>query len=464
MNKYFLSKDEYLKLFLILSFFSCWASISSSTSDVYKIFLLLKNSFSLDIVNHPITDSSLYEIINFSRQLIMFIIFPILLFLNISKLKIIDLKKDFPFFCFLMYFIFQIPGLFITHNSFMGIGFVISSINVLLILNLSKNLFDKKFFKYFLYLCLFFLILINILNIKVYLKFFYSANSSDLYTYYSRTTDIFLGVDGPRSTGSARSILIIYILSIFLFERFFNTNKKVKIILYIFIATFILLFQSRTVLVLLLTFIIFNYLAENYKYFLKYIVIYLMLPIVSLYSTLYIKNLPIVEKYVSEYSYHQGVKNSENTNDHYLRLQAINDSYLRPIDPATYSSGRVEDWKHLFRSTLKSKYFGYGSQADRFLIHQTSSNGLLYAFSSSGIIGVIFYIVFLLSCLFKVFNILIKDRKNYAMKSKLISIIILIMMLRSNLESSFSVFGIDFIIMTTCYSYLIFQLKDRDAI
>ena len=39
-------------------------------------------------------------------------------------------------------------------------------------------------------------------------------------------------------------------------------------------------------------------------------------------------------------------------------------------------------------------FFGYGSQADRFLINQNASNGLIYAISSSGIFGTIFLFFF----------------------------------------------------------------------
>ena len=38
--------------------------------------------------------------------------------------------------------------------------------------------------------------------------------------------------------------------------------------------------------------------------------------------------------------------------------------------------------------------FGFGSQADRYLINQTASNGLLYAINSSGIVGFIFFLLF----------------------------------------------------------------------
>ena len=39
----------------------------------------------------------------------------------------------------------------------------------------------------------------------------------------------------------------------------------------------------------------------------------------------------------------------------------------------------------------KNIFYGYGSMGDRFLIGQTASNGFIYVYSSSGIIGLIFF-------------------------------------------------------------------------
>ena len=245
-------------------------------------------------------------------------------------------------------------------------------------------------------------------------------------------------------------------MSTLVFYKFFNTNKKIKITFYIIISVFILLFQSRTVIVLLLVFIFFNFVIENNKNIFKYFFIYLMLPIITLYSLLYIKNLDVIRNIVQKEII---IINAPKTSD----FDTIQKKYLRPIDPNSYSSGRVEDWKSIFFKTLKSKYFGFGAQGDRYLINQTASNGLLYAFSSSGIIGSIFYVVFIFSCLFKIFKVFLIESNRHDYKNKLSSLIILIFLLRSILESSFSVFGIDLIILSTFYFFLNSHLKDKYA-
>ena len=112
------------------------------------------------------------------------------------------------------------------------------------------------------------------------------------------------------------------------------------------------------------------------------------------------------------------------------------------------TSGRYTDWTKLFNNFNYNDYllFGYGSQGDRYLINQTASNGFIYAFVSSGIIGFFFYIIFLLIILTNsikyLFNRRIKDTTSFS------SLVILILLLiRSLIESSFAVFGIDFILV-----------------
>ena len=65
-------------------------------------------------------------------------------------------------------------------------------------------------------------------------------------------------------------------------------------------------------------------------------------------------------------------------------------------DSGSFSSGRIKDWKNLLNTYKKEfRYFGYGAQADRYLINQSASNGILYALSSSGIAGIFFYFIFI---------------------------------------------------------------------
>ena len=50
--------------------------------------------------------------------------------------------------------------------------------------------------------------------------------------------------------------------------------------------------------------------------------------------------------------------------------------------------------KDILSNINKSIIYGFGAQGDRYLINQTASNGLLYAISSSGLIGFVPFVLF----------------------------------------------------------------------
>lgn len=447
-----LIKFNSISSFLFLSYFACWVSISTTTIDIVRLFDIYKFNSVLGDTSFQKIKPDIIEYINFLRQIIVFIIFPVLLYLNIIDCRKNISNTDLGLFALLLYFLFQIPGLIFTENSILNIGFVISALNIILIFNLSNSIFDKKTFKFFIYLSLFFLILITFLNKGTYIRFIETNRADGLYLYFDTSTS-FLDKTSPRSTGSSRTLLFIYIILLFLFNKFFEKNKKIKIALYLILATLILLFQSRATIILLLVFLFTIFFIENkfsIKNFIEFSIKYFLLPVLCLYFIVYFKNFESIKKKIDE-------KNIS-------KIEAINENFNRPIDPSTFSSGRINDWKKIINKTSNSLFFGYGSQADRFLINQSSSSGFVYAFSSSGLIGFIFYLFFLIKCLKKILNILIIEQKLYSKKTKLCSIIVLICILRSFLESSFAVFSVDFIILTTFYNYIkIYNLNRNNA-
>ena len=111
---------SFIKIFLIVSYSICWFSISTSFYDINN-FIEKKN------VN-------LNELINFLRQSLNLIIFPILIIFFLKNLKSINLKNKLLFISALAYFLFQIPGLLFTENSFANIIYIISALNILFIL------------------------------------------------------------------------------------------------------------------------------------------------------------------------------------------------------------------------------------------------------------------------------------------------------------------------------------------
>ena len=100
---------------------------------------------------------------------------------------------------------------------------------------------------------------------------------------------------------------------------------------------------------------------------------------------------------------------------------------------------------------------------DRFLIGQTASNGFIYAYSSSGIIGLIlFTIIFVRSAYLSTTTIFKSkfeiNKKNY--KYLVSSSLIVFFLFRSFAETSFANFGIDFLLFFISMAYLEYNKKE----
>ncbi len=452
MNFYNFNLDRMTKtqLFLIFSYIVCWFSISTTFIDV-KIFYVSYISPYLE--NYQMFKSNTFHyslFLNFCRQILNILIFPVLLLLLIKRINSIKIKQNLIFFCFFIYFLLQIPGLIFHQISFINLVYLMSGLNILIILQLSNYHFDKNKYIIFGLISLLMLILITILNYKTFVNFIHD-DSRALYTFFT-SSETFLGKDSPRSTGSSRTFLLILIISLIIFKNLFKKKEYLKNMLFIIVATIILLFQSRTTFILLIIFIILNYkyqrltkVEDKFKYFF----IHIICPIFFLFIIIILKNLPLIQE-----TFREGLLNQGQT------IDLMKKDFQRPIDPLTYSSGRFEDWYNLYFKIKESPLIGYGIQGDRFTVGQSASNGILYALSSSGLIG-FFFFSFLTICSLKlIFKTLLfnkkKNNKNY-----FCSIIILIIILRSILESSYAVFGIDFIIFST-FLFLLNKLNQKN--
>ena len=112
------------------------------------------------------------------------------------------------------------------------------------------------------------------------------------------------------------------------------------------------------------------------------------------------------------------------------------------------SSGRLSDWKEIFhRYDNHALILGYGSQGDRYLINQTASNAIMYAFSSTGIIGLSFFIFFSFVISLRIIKFFLRKKINDPL-IRLSVFILIIILIRSLIESSYAVFGIDFMLFS----------------
>ena len=106
--------------------------------------------------------------------------------------------------------------------------------------------------------------------------------------------------------------------------------------------------------------------------------------------------------FVVEHLKKEGRKNwlTQETKDRILIPKNENKNSLNE-----YSSGRIEIWKNCYRILIQHKYFfGFGPQADRYLITKylkndlhaswgnNASNAFLYSLLSAGVFGIFFII------------------------------------------------------------------------
>jgi len=429
------NKISFKKNFILFAFFTALFSISTSLSDLKIIF-------------EPINETSFPQIINFFRAFLNLSIFPILTVMIIINFLKTDYNlyknSNLLFFIALLYFLSQVPGLLYTLNEFENIIYIISALNILISGFLSFKLFSKKellIYSYFLFII--FSLVALIFLIKDLNRFFiYGYRFYGSYTSFFETNII-------RSSGLSRFALVALIFYLISFQDFLNKSIFGKIPVYFYIST-MLLYQSRTSVIILIIFLIFNFFYDKknrVEKTLKFIAIPILIVAMLITTTQsYVKyktNNTLKLKTTTTKIQHE--KDMENL----LRKKEQIDGLFRVSQNGsiTTSSGRIEDWNDIidkfdFKNNL---LFGYGAQGDRFLIKQSASNGMMYAFSSGGLIGLIFFIGFSLIILIEIIRLFF-SKKNKNKVQICACAIILTIGLRSAVESSYSHFGIDFII------------------
>ena len=425
-------KTIFIKLFLIISFLVCWFSISTSFEDL--------------LIFHKGKDINLNNIINFCRHISIYFCFFLLILIFLIFNKKINFKKYKIFYLLIAYFAAQFIGLVYTGNTIENISFIFSSFTVILTIILIDNFFSYNEKKYFL------LISFLILNVVFFLTFTPSLinyfNGGSIYGgFYS--SDFFFEKDTPRSSGLARMALIIFIF-IELFEIQYskylkNHSKKILLIKIIFL-TFVTLFQSRTIIFITVIICFFIYLNRNkfeFNKVTKFISIYFFIPTFLFFS-------------LSTFNSYQSTKLSFSEEDIKLldHLKSDELRIFRGYQQGDISSGRFSDWKEILDNVSgKNIIYGYGAQGDRYLINQTASNGLIYTFVSSGLIGLIFFIIFNIAVCLKIIKIFFYYFKENS-EDIIYCLILLSLSLRGILETSYAVFSIDLIIFILALSFI----------
>jgi len=449
INKILKDKNFINKLSLLIFFIISWFSISTTFQN-----LLIFNS------NETIT---INQLINFVRTALNIGIFPILLFKLVKmliKTNSLNLKTNLIFFLSLLYFLSQSPALFYTSNSIENLIYVLSAINLLIIMRLSVEIFKRNeliVLVYTTFIILFFVLMNSFLSDVI--SFVYNVETGK--RFYG-SVNIIAGESYIRSSGASRIALILIIIYSTIFLKYINL-LILKILPLFILSTIVFLYESRASVGLLIIFIIIVlFIIEkiSYKNILSYLFFCLIFPwLISVNINYTYSHNAVKARSASDSQNTQAASDiiiSKNKISSFLCSISKCDNHLARFtnkERLLTSSGRVEDWNKLLNlfDYKNNLFFGYGAQGDRLLINQTASNALIYSLISSGIVGFSFFLFFsVVASLYVIkfiFNVKLLFKNKNIDSTYFFSIsTLMVILIRSLIESSYAVFGVDFIL------------------
>lgn len=444
--------QKYFKYLLILGWISIWASLSFDPS---KIDLLLKN-ISLEYIRK----FSLFEFLDLCRglfQLFYLVVLSIALFLLVKSKKIF-FKSNIIFYLFLMILLIETFSLFKSDNPNINIFFIICSLNTLLTVFLLKNFCSESDLILIFKISVIILTLLLIFYGGQYLSYYFETGTS-IYKSWGNIIKI-VNYDVPKPTGLSRTALIVFIFlsNIDLLKKPFN---KINFSIMTLSIVLIFLLSSRTIILLYflcILFYIFYFKIYKIKNLFLFFGKFILVPIVVIILLIFTQNFYHSNK---GKALDLGVKDI--TRDYPPLFKDTYGFNERTSDSSRkFSSGRLTDWKYIL-SFNNNIYLGNGVLGDRYLIKQSASNMLLYTYSSSGIIGLLILIYISIIVLIRAFkNTFVNKTKFYPYKF-ITSLIVVMLMLRSILETSYGVFGIDFILFCICFSLIVPNTKYHES-
>ena len=379
-----------------------------------------------------------FELFNFLRGVAPLIYCILLMCYLIFKFKDrFDLKKNIILILILIYFFFQLTGIFYNLATLKNIYYLVLGLcTVILIITYIFNDFNPNYFKYISVIFIFILFL-NFLGpqIKNFLHTpltFYQqwGIASEKGTFINSLNISYIY---PNILGFSR-----YTFVLFLFLFFLKKNNLFLNIIKIFLVSIIFLLQARATILIYLLFILlhpFLYEKFNYRTYLKKIFLFIILPVIIFL----LANMAKTEFFFKK----ELILRNDIEVKHFEEKGAV---VIRPVIEGNYTSDRIKDWK-MFIHDNKKKIFGKGPQADRVIYNKTASNAWIYALVCSGLFGFIFFLILTLYSIYLSlkFSLLYRNQEHYY--SHLYHpTICLTFLARAFFETSFGVFGIDFIL------------------
>lgn len=424
---------------------------------------------------------SFLEFIN-SARIILPLIFGVILFLILFQN--LNLKNDIKklniyLILFFLLFTLEFIGVFLNNRlNFQTLYLLIFSFVALLIIATIEQFELQKIYKLLMFgSILYILIAVLILFYLKFDTFKIETFSGNFYSIFHPDIEL-LKQAPPRATGYSRMLAVIS-LFIIIYSNYFKKNvlKILLIIANTILAIIIWQFQSRGTFACyyssILIFIFLIQIKNSWKIKISKLFLYIFIPI--LLSTIMTTQLSSIKKSepLKPETNLSLKKNEKKMNSQDLIILKNQFTNNRLFQNKT-TTGRFDLWSDSIKFFDKKKFFGYGVQGDRIVIHEVNklqhsnsnpygnnvSNGAVYSFLSGGYLAFIIFLMFYFVNLKLGINFLkqILSSKKLDPIVQYSVIIIFFFSVRSIFENSYAVFSIDFLLfllaINITYNYL----------
>ena len=407
-------------------------------------------SFFISINLNPVEFSN-FNLLNKIKILLPFFLTIVLITFKYEKVKFsnfLDIQSLFFYIIFILYIVFNIT---FKNNNNVNIFWPIYMALSFFILHNLTNYEEKKN-----------LLILTVFIIGIGFTFYFSSALIELinrpyYHFYGIMGGKlgYLGISNPpRSSGLARLAVILFSFLLYYYLIKEKKNNYIYLILICALGTFSLIFQSRTVsfiYIILNIYIIIFYFKKFFKD--KWLLVFAII-------------LPLIINFFYNYNMISKYEKKESIVENNLTISALQNVILRDYtihkkNPQKFSSDRFHNWNKAINIIKKNYLKGYGAQADRILIEQSVHNSLLYSILSGGLLSGLSIIFIYISSIL----LLVKFYLSGVYKlcdSSLVHFsasILIIICLRSVLETSFAIFSIDFLVFIIAFLFFKESLK-----
>jgi O-antigen ligase len=417
INNFLKKKETYLIFFWVL----LWLSINGHIAylEYYNKNFLGKVYFLRTLI--PI-------ILTIVFSTIILILFIKKIFLKNSKIF-----YNQTLFLFFTYYILQIIGFYQNkhlHDDLNNLYIITLCLGSLTIFALTFFLNLEKLLKYYLFIALILIVIITIISFGSRITQINFENLN-LYKSFNDFSENFIGEPNQRILGLSRMLALINLAVIVVVISRKKINKVAAIIFIMISTLLIFIMQSRGTIICFFLSSLFLYI-----FLVKYLdykkILYSILFLLFLFAT--------IEVFFSKTGLTE------------------NNIYKNRIFTVQDTSGRISLWKKAIKVYDTKEIFGYGPQADRILLNNTEvskyygnnvSNAIVYSFLCGGYLSMILFILLYLKIIY-LFSKIIKYKEkilaqeNIALKISLSYLIFFV--IRSFVENSFAVFGVDFLL------------------